>query len=204
MARPTTSLVQPPRRSAWTRLRAAFNLTPRTIDGWNDLTDHWEPPAGTLETFCGLHPGVNQDRVLLVWEAFLQWVRIRGRREGSLCQPSLAVDELWRQLKDSRFAVRTLPEQVLAMNRIPVRDHDSLNNLRTTLEEAHRDDGAARLPMIFLVDEAVCITDGRRYRADCVVEDCRVRSEQGDPPEPGRTCLHGFPWFSTLVHAQSS
>ena len=134
--------MQRPRRRVRTWLRSMYNSTPRIIDGWNDLIDDLEPPTGTLERFAWLHPETRKDYAPLVWEALLQWIRMRGRREcarwpdgfgWSLCQPSLAVDELWRQVKDAPLAPQTLPAQVDAMGRIPVRGQQSLTNLRVTL-----------------------------------------------------------------------
>jgi hypothetical protein len=83
------------------------------------------------------------------------------------------------------------------MPRIPVRSLDSRKRLAETHEQAHWDEFAARLPMLFLVDEAVGIAGGRLYRAECIVDYCKQKSEQGNDPEPGRTCLHGIPWVAT-------
>src|SRR5690349_8766258 len=50
-SRPRTSSAEevtmvrlPPRRTPRTWLRAHFTLSPRDIDGWNDLTDRMQPP----------------------------------------------------------------------------------------------------------------------------------------------------------------
>ena len=124
----------------------------------------------------------------------MAWVRVRGRQEVPLCQSSLAVDDLWRMIADDGPAWRQLPEQVQAMGRIPVRDHRSRSALAGTHEQAYWDEYAALLPLLFLVDEEVGISDARLYRSECTVEHCKGRSSQGTGPEPGRTCLHGIHW----------
>jgi hypothetical protein len=198
VARRDAPRVHRPTRSAWTWLRAKFNLSPRIIDGWNDLTRRMEPPDGALERFTQLHPEVSADRVPLVWEAFEQWVRVYGRREVSVFQPSLAVDDPWQQLADDRLTWRHLPEQVQAMQRLSVRDHQSRSNLSGTHEQAHWDEFVGRLPLLFLVDEVIGISDGRLYQGECTVEDCKDRSALGKDPQPGRTCLHGTPWVPSV------
>jgi hypothetical protein len=188
--RPHPIRVHTPRRSARTWLRSTFNTTPRIIDGWDDLTDRMEPPEGTLEGFAHLHPEVPAERLALVWEALLQWVRLRGRRlvidsrNGAplpvrLCQPSLAVDSLWQQLVEDEATWRRLPELVQSMVRVPVRDHRSRNNLRDTYEQAYFDEFALRLPLLFQVDEALGIVNARLYRGGCVVEFCKEKSDLG-------------------------
>jgi hypothetical protein len=113
-----------------------------------------------------------------------------------LCQPSLAVDEVWKQITNDPLALRALPEHVGAMAPDPLRGQQSLSHLWFTLHQAHADEfPPTDCLCFFLVDEAVEIADGRLYRADCTVVDCKSGSEQGDPPEPDRTCVHGIPWF---------
>jgi hypothetical protein len=174
----------------------------RTIDGWTDLTDQMSPPAGLLEQLCAQHPEISADRAPLAWEAYLQWIRVRGRNSSrlSMCQPSLAIDELGIVIAADTQMQDEIPDQVNLIFRIPVRDPSSRAHLEVTLREAYVDElPVARLPLLFCVDESIGITEGRLYRGDCVTGDCVVQSEAGDGPEPGRTCLHGTPWTSTPV-----
>ena len=80
------------------------------------------------------------------------------------------------------------------MDRIVVRDHDARSNLTGTHEQAYWDEFAGRLPLLFLVDESLGIVDGRLYRGECTFQ---LRLLLGNDPEPGRTCLHGTPWYPT-------
>src|SRR5262245_11974791 len=131
-----------PRRAPRTWLRAQFNVSPRLVDGWNDLTDRMQPPVEPLHSFLRLHTEVRSEHLPLLWEAFLQWVRVHGRfdekwyrplldrRPGPppssrLCQPSLAVDDLWQLLAVDPLRWGELPEQVQVMERVPVRDPHS-------------------------------------------------------------------------------
>lgn len=148
MARHGTTLVHTPRRTAWTWLRANFNLTPRIIGGWNDLTLRLAPPDGALEEFVRRHLEVRAGQVPLLWEAFLQWVRVSGRHEVSVCQPSLAVDELWQQLAENRQGWRLLPQQVQDMHRLEVRGHSLRRDLVDTYRQAYWDEYAGGLPLL--------------------------------------------------------
>ena len=69
----------PPRRTPRTWLRAQITVSPRDLDGWNDLTDRMQPPVDVLHTFLGLHTEVRSEHLPELWEAFLQWVRVHGR-----------------------------------------------------------------------------------------------------------------------------
>lgn len=171
--------VHTPKRSARTWLRSTFNTTPRIIDGWHDLTDRMEPPEGTLERFAHLHPEVATERLPLVWEALLQWVRLRGRRlvidsrnaaplPVRLCQPSLPVDRLWQQLAEDEPTWRRLPELVQAMDRVPVRDHRSRDGLWDTYQQAYYDEFALRLASrhpCFMVGSTPPVGLGARHNA---------------------------------------
>jgi hypothetical protein len=185
--------------------------TNRSLDGWNDLTDSMKPPAGSLHTFVRLHAEVGCDHLASLWEAFLQWVRVYGRFEERrysplrtptpwpcprLCQPSLAVDDLWQLLAGDADAWRELPEHVRFMARVPVRVPPSRLNLDETYVNAYLDDyGSLRLPLLFRIDEILGLDGARLYRGECISDDCLESSEAGLDPEPGRTCLHHIPWF---------
>jgi hypothetical protein len=220
-------VLRTPRRTPRTWLRAQFTVSPRDIDGWNDLTDRMQPPIDPLHHFLGLHPEVRSERLPWLWEAFLQWVRVRGRfhekwyekwstgllvardtpappPSSRLCQPSLAVDDLWRLLTGHTIAWCELPEQVQVMERVPVRAPHSRTNLSETYEKAYFDEYAQRLPLLFRVDELLGLYEGRLYRAECIADPvkwwgvsvCPAESDAGRDPEPGRTCLHKIPWVA--------
>ncbi len=212
-----------PPRTPRTWLRAQFDISLRDIDGWNDLTDRMQPPAGCLDNFMGLHTEVRGEYLPLLWEAFLQWVRVRGRFDehwyqrwpssmvppapppsSRLCQPSLAVDDLWRLLAGGTVTWRELPKHVQVMERVPVREPHSRTNLYETYEKAYFDEYARQLPLLFRADELLGLRDGRLYRAECIVDPvkwwgvsiCPAESDAGRDPEPGRTCLHKIPWVA--------
>jgi hypothetical protein len=208
-----------PRRTPRSWLRGQFNMSHRDLDGWNDLTDRMQPPVEPLHAFLRLHTEVRSEHLPWLWEAFLQWVRIHGRYDekwyGSLlgrrygpapssrlCQPSLAVDDLWQLLVGDPLRWGELPEQVQVMERVPVRDPHSRTNLYQTYEKAYFDENGPPLPLLFRVDELLGLHDGRLYRAECIVNawgvpahDCPAESDAGRDPEPGRTCLHKVPWL---------
>jgi hypothetical protein len=205
----------PPRRTPRTWLRAHFTLSPRDIDGWNDLTDRMQPPIESLHTFLGLHTEARSEHLPLLWEAFLQWVRVHGRFDefwwpgtpapsSRLCQPSLAVDDLWRLLAGHTIAWRELPEQVQGMERVPVREPHSRTNLYDTYAKAYYDEYGPPLPLLFRIDELLGLYEGRLYRAECIADPvkwwgvsiCPEESDAGRDPEPGRTCLHKIPWVA--------
>ncbi|GAA1956038.1 hypothetical protein GCM10009798_14210 [Nocardioides panacihumi] len=204
-------VLRTPRRTPRTWLRAQVNTSHRVIDGWNDLTDRMQPPAGSLQSFVRLHTEVRGEHLASLWEAFLQWVRVYGRFEQAryselrtpmpwpssrLCQPSVAVDDLWQLLADDADMWRQLPEHVQVMARVPVRDPHSRFNLDKTYLNAYLDEyGSLRLPLLFRIDEILGIYEGRLYRGECLSEYCREKSDAGLDPEPGRTCLHQIPWF---------
>lgn len=215
-----------PRRTPQTWLRAQFTITPRDIDGWNDLTARMEPPIDSLHHFLGLHTVVRSEHLPLLWEAFLQWVRVHGRFDekwyGSryvprprpapppssrLCQPSLAVDDLWRLLAAGTNSWRELPAQVQVMERVPVREPQCRTNLYETYANAYYDEFGQPLPLLFRIDELLGLHEGRLYRAECLrdphkwwgVSICPEESAAGRDPEPGRTCLHQIPWFPIHV-----
>ena len=194
----------PPRRTPRTWLRAQFNMSLRLLDGWNDLTDRMQPPDESLQEFLRLHTEVRGENLPWLWEAFLQWVRVYGRFGESgypprLCQPALAVDDLWRLLFGDVGAWRELPEHVQVMQRVPVREADDRTDLFETYEQAYLDEyGSLRLPVLFRVDEILGLHEGRLYRAECVI-DGPEKSDTGLDPEPGRTCMHQIPWFANGV-----
>lgn len=130
------------------------------------------------------------DQLWFLWEAFLQWIGVRGRYHTPLCQPSLAVDDLWGQLSTDATAWSTMPTQVQAMHRVPVRSHGSRSELAATHVLAHWDLGHTDMPLLFRVDEVLGMADGRLYRGDCVTEDCSSQSLSGDdsPPLVGPAC----------------
>jgi hypothetical protein len=192
-----------PRRTPRTWLRTQFDPSPRFLDGWNDLTDRMQPPAGgSFRRFIALHTEVRGEQLPWLWEAFLQWVRVHGRfNQKWLCQPSLAVDDLWQLLAADAHAWRELPEHVQAMERVPVREPPSRANLYDTYAQAYYDEYGPPLPLLFRIDELLGLYEGRLYRAKCIVNawgvparDCRAESDAGRDPEPGRTCLHEIPW----------
>jgi hypothetical protein len=219
----------PPRRTPRTWLRAHFTVSPRDIDGWNDLTDRMQPPVDVLHTFLGLHTEVRSEHLPLLWEAFSQWVRVHGRFDekwyegrfvkrsvprrspapppsSALCQPSLAVDDLWRLLGCGTIAWRELPEQVQVMERVPVREPHSRTNLYETYAKAYYDEYGPPLPLLFRIDELLGLHDARLYRAECIADPdkwwgvsiCPAESDAGRDPEPGRTCLHKIPWVAIV------
>lgn len=198
---------------------ARFDVPLRDIDGWNDLTDRMQPPAEVLHSFLGLHTEVRSDHLSLLWAAFLQWVRIRGRFDETwyrnmgrrrppaassyLCQPSLAVDDLWQLLASDAHAWSQLPDSVQAIERLPVREPNGRTNLYYTYAKAYYDEYGPPLPILFSVDELLGVSMGRLYRAECLVNesgvplrDCPAESDAGRDPEPGRTCLHKIPWVA--------
>ncbi|MFZ2013208.1 MAG: hypothetical protein WAV00_05245 [Nocardioides sp.] len=208
----------PPRRTPRTWLRAHFTVLPRDIDGWNDLTDRMQPPIEVLHHFLGLHTEVRSEHLPLLWEAFLQWVRVHGRFDewwwpgtpapsSRLCQPSLAVDDLWRLLAAGTITWRELPEHVQVMERVPVREPRSRTNLYETYTKAYYDEYGPPLPLLFRIDELLGLYGGRLYRAECIkdpvkswgVSICPEESDAGRDPEPGRTCLHKIPWVAIEV-----
>src|SRR5689334_792100 len=183
----------PPRRTPRTWLRAQITVSPRDLDGWNDLTDRIQPPVDVLHTFLGLHTEVRSEHLPELWEAFLQWVRVHGRFDekwyqgwvartcaprrrpapppsSSLCQPSLAVDDLWRLLAGHTIAWRELPDQVQVMERVPVREPQSRTNLYDTYQKAYYDEFGPPLPLLFRIDELLGLNDGRLYRAECIAD----------------------------------
>ncbi len=184
----------PPRRTPRTWLRAHFTLSPRDIDGWNDLTDRMQPPIEFLHTFLGLHTEVRSEHLPLLWEAFLQWVRVHGRFDefwwpgtpapsSRLCQPSLAVDDLWRLLAGHTIAWRELPEQVQVMERVPVREPHS----RTNLYERTR-----RRTTTSTVPHSPCCSASTSYSASTVdgstaLNASRTRSGGGASPSARRS-----------------
>jgi hypothetical protein len=210
-------VLRTPRRTPRTWLRAQFNASPRLLDGWNDLTDRMHPPVEPLHSFLRLHIEVRSEHLPWLWEAFLQWVRVQGRfvdgwyrppqdlpvpsPSSRLCQPSLAVDDLWQLLARDPIRWGELPEHVQRMERVAVREPLSRANLYETYEKAYFDEYSLPLPLLFRVDELLGLNEGRLYRAECVVNewgapayDCPARSDAGRDPEPGRTCLHKIPW----------
>jgi hypothetical protein len=205
-----------PRRTPRTWLRAQFNLSNRDIDGWNDLTERMQSPPGSLHSFVRLHTEVRGEHLPWLWEAFLQWVRVYGRYHAHsppsrkqpgpspssmLCQPSLAVDDLWQLLAGDAEAWRELPERVQVMERVPVRDPGCRTDLEWTYVRTYLDEyGSMRLPLLFRIDELLSLHQGRLYRGQCIVDDCPEKSAAGLDPEPGRTCLHTIPWLPS-AHA---
>lgn len=221
-------VLSPPFPALRTWLRAQFNqlatkidpyVTPRDNDGWNDLTDRMQPPVDVLRSFVGRHTEVRSDHLPLLWEAFLQWVRVRGRFDETwyrytgrrpppaasryLCQPSLAVDDLWELLGSDAHAWSELPHSVQAMERLPVREPHDRTNLSYTYAKAYYDEYGPPLPILFRIDELLGLNEGRLHRAECIVNawgvplrDCPAESDAGHDPEPGRTCLHEIPWVA--------
>jgi hypothetical protein len=197
-----------PRRTMRTWLRAQYMVTPRDIDGWNDLTDRMQPPTEPLYAFLRLHTEVRSESLTWLWEAFLQWVRVHGRFGETwnwppLCQPSLAVDDLWQLLARDPIRWGELPEHVQRMERVAVREPQSRANLYETYAKAYYDEYGPPLPVLFRVDELLGVSEGRLYRAECMVNawgvplrDCPAESDAGRDPEPGRTCLHKIPWVA--------
>ena len=208
----------PPPPTLRTSLRAQFTLSPRDIDGWNDLTDRMQPPVEPLHRFLRLHTEVRTEHLPWLWEAFLQWVRVHGRFDerwytarhppspsSQLCQPSLAVDDLWQLLARDPITWRELPEHVQVMERVAVREPHSRTNLYETYAKAYYDEYGLPLPILFRVDELLGVDEGRLYRAECLVNewgvlryDCPAQSDAGRDLEPGRTCLHKIPWVAIV------
>jgi len=208
----------PPPQTLRASLRAQFTLSPRDIDGWNDLTGRMQPPVEPLHSLLRLHTEVRREHLPWLWEAFLQWVRVHGRFDekwytarhpprpsSQLCQPSLAVDHLWQLLARDPITWRELPEHVQVMKRVAVREPRSRTNLYETYAKAYYDEYGPPLPILFRVDELLGVYEGRLYRAECIVNawgvparDCPAESDAGRGPEPGRTCLHKIPWVAIV------
>lgn len=194
-----------------------------------------QPPIETLHNFLGLHTEVRSEHLPWLWEAFLQWVRLHGRFDekwyegwfarrsvprrspapppsSRLCQPSLAVDDLWRLLAGGTIAWRKLPEQVQGMERVPVRDPHSRTNLYETYEKAYFDEYGPPLPLLFLVDELLGLYEGRLYRAECIADPvdwgvsvCPAESDAGRDPEPvGPACTRSLGSRFPLVRETES
>ena len=70
------------------------------LDGWAVLTADTTMPSGLAVRFTDQFPEVDAERIGLVWDAFLQWLRIEGRnhprRHG---MPSRSVDALLNMLR---------------------------------------------------------------------------------------------------------
>ncbi len=183
-----------------TWLRSHLDLGGRTIDAWSALTDQMEPPDQSLEQLRVGHPEIGVDEAPLVWQAYLQWVRIRGRASGraTLCQPSMAVDELVLVLARYPEMRDQLPPVAQRIVRIPVRDPSSRQHLDQSKFAGILDEfPSTRMPLLFRVDEDSGIAGAMLYRQVCLTADCVERSERGEAPEPDRTCLHGSPQVVT-------
>ena len=134
---------------------------------------------------------MDAEGVDLVWDAFLQWLRIEGRNYPTAhAMPASSVEALLSMLRSDPGAWNQLREAW------PVNlDHlfadppglwmpgDASEPLRATWSDAFNEEPPkSRTPLLFRVDADVAITEARTYQAFCKQADCA-------PPGPV-ICLH--------------
>ena len=159
-----------------------------------EAVNAFEFPSSVRQRFTLQHGEVGAEEVREVEAATRQWFRVAVRRpKGRLSVPSVAVNDLWRELVlhtqeyaafcQSAFG-RVLPhEPESALNSTGGTANRS-TVLLATLDLARRDEGCGpqQLPLLFRVDQKVGIGGGRRYLADC--------GGRGQCfPVPGSVCL---------------
>lgn len=161
------------------------------LDGWAVLTANTTMPLTVAEHFTEKFPEVDTGRVTLVWDAFLQWLRIQGRKYPTQhAMPAHSVEMVLRMLRADRNAWNGVRKQW------PVNlDHlfvnlgrlwtpgDALAPLQATWSDAFYDEPPkSKTPLLFHVDADIGIRDARTYQAFCKRNNC-------EPPE-GVICLH--------------
>jgi hypothetical protein len=179
-------------RRAW---RNSMRLNVQPIeDDWSSATNGYKIPSAILDSFARDHPEATTDATPIVEAAFLQWVRIEGRKPGH-AQPSVAVDSLWQSFVADGTAWATFthdvgtaspyrPMQTPPPRRYRDRSDPVFEALASTFWDAVVDEQPLMLPALFYADEAAGIEPGNLYQRCCVESPCA---------EPDRTCFHWSP-----------
>jgi hypothetical protein len=177
-------------RRAW-RNWTQLNVQP-VEDDWSAVTLGYKIPSAVMNSFAQDHPEVTPDALRIVESAFLQWVRIEGRKPGH-AQPSVAVDSLWQLFIADETAWTefthdvgiTMPYRPM---QTPAPTHDRsdpvMEALASTFWDAVVDEQPLMLPALFRADEACEIESGNKYQRCCVKWPCE---------ETDRTCFHWSP-----------
>jgi len=161
------------------------------LDGWAVLTANTTMPPGIAARFAEQFPEVNADGVALVWDAFLQWLRIRGRTYPTRhAMPARSVGALLRLLRSDQNAWNHLrvawPVNLDHLFADPPglwMPGEALEPLRATWSDAFNEEPPkSGTPLLFRVDTDLGITDARTYQGFCKGEPCA--------PSQGVICLH--------------
>ncbi|WP_328416461.1 hypothetical protein OG470_26465 [Micromonospora sp. NBC_00389] len=157
----------------WTRLR-----NDRTAHRLRAVADLQFPASGR-QRLQNQYPHLSDDDIRLVETATRQWFRLIVRHSSTkLSMPSVVVNDLWQELTlhardyaafcDAAFGgfLHHQPRSEISA--------DPVNTNRTplllaTLSHGRRDEGCGPtdLPLLFRVDQELCLRDGNRYLADC-------------------------------------
>ena len=163
------------------------------LDGWAVLTADTTMPSGLAVRFTDQFPEVDAERIGLVWDAFLQWLRIEGRnhprRHG---MPSRSVDALLNMLRSDSDSWDDLRREwpvnldyLFVLHRGLWLPGDDLDPLRATWSDAFNDEPPkSQTPLLFRVDADVGIADARTYQACCQGRGCN--------PPARVICLHAL------------
>lgn len=161
------------------------------LDGWAVLAANTSMPPGLDARLAEQFPEVGAEGVDLVWDAFLQWLRIEGRNYPTAhAMPARSVEALLSMLRSDPSAWNQLREawpvnldHLFADPPGPWMPGDALEPLRATWRDTFNEEPPkSRTPLLFRVDAEVGITGARTYQTVCKQTVCA-------PPTPV-ICLH--------------
>lgn len=150
-------------------------------------------PSGLVAPFTAKFPEVDAERVGLVWDAFLQWLRIEGRTYPKQhAMPARSVQALMGMLRSDSDSWNDLRREwpvnldyLFVHNRGLLLSGDDLDPLRATWSDAFNDEPPkSQTPLLFRVDADVGIEDARTYQACCQGRACN--------PPARVICLHAL------------
>ncbi|HVQ18433.1 MAG TPA: hypothetical protein VMT27_05275 [Actinomycetes bacterium] len=139
------------------------------LDGWWVLTQNTTMPSGLAARFTEHFPEVDAGSVALIWDAFMQWLRIEGRKYPTRhAMPARSVDALLSMLRSDPRAWNDVREgwpvsldYLFGHPRGVWSPGDDLEPLVATWSDAFCDEPPkSRTPLLFRVDAAVGIRNG--------------------------------------------